>query len=188
MPLSLLGLKYLCSNVLIITVLIIGGRISSYSIVISIAQQTLVLYDGGTVLNAWPISSSFTGVGNAENSGRTPLGSHRVRAKIGDSQPINAVFVGRRATGEVYSNDLAEQFPLRDWILTRVLWLCGNEVGYNRLGSVDSMRRFIYIHGTPDSEPMGSPLSHGCIRMRNHDVLELFNLVSVGVEVLITVD
>jgi len=188
LPLFLLGLKCPCSSIFAITVFIIGGRIRSYSIVISIARQTLVLYDGSSLINEWSISSSFAGAGNTENSGQTPLGAHRVRAKIGDLQPINAVFVGRRATGEVYSDDLAAQFPQRDWILSRILWLCGNEVGYNRLGSVDSMRRFIYIHGTPDSEPMGQPLSHGCIRMRNHDVIELFDLVSVGMKVLITVD
>ncbi len=140
------------------------------------------------MLNEWSISSALAGVGNTENSGKTPLGSHRVRAKIGGSQPINGVFVGRRATGEIYSDELAKKFPKRDWILTRVLWLCGNEVGCNRLGSVDSMRRYIYIHGTPDSEPMGRPLSHGCIRMRNSDVIELFNLVNVGAEVLIAAD
>ena len=145
-----------------------------------------MLYDGSSLLNEWPISSALAGVGSAENSGKTPLGRHRVRAKIGGLEPINSVFVGRRATGEVYSDDLAKQFPQRDWILSRILWLCGNEVGFNRLGSVDSMRRYIYIHGTPDSEPMGQPLSHGCIRMRNQDVIELFNLVSTGVEVMIT--
>lgn len=147
-----------------------------------------MLYDGKSPLNEWSISSALAGMGNTENSGKTPLGAHRIRAKIGDLQPINSVFVGRRATGEIYSEDLAEQFPKRDWILTRILWLCGNEVGYNRLGSVDSMRRYIYIHGTPDSEPMGRPLSHGCIRMRNQDVIELFDLISVGVEVLLTAD
>ncbi len=140
------------------------------------------------MLNEWSISSALAGVGNAQNSGKTPLGFHRIRAKIGGSQPKNAVFVGRRATGEVYSDDLAQQYPQRDWILSRILWLCGNEVGYNRLGSVDSMRRYIYIHGTPDSEPMGRPLSHGCIRMRNQDVIELFNHVSVGVDVMITAE
>ena len=147
-----------------------------------------MLYDGSSLLNNWSISSALAGAGNIENSGKTPLGSHRVRAKIGGSQPINTVFIGRRATGEVYSGGLAQKFPQRDWILSRILWLCGNEVGHNRLGSVDSMRRYIYIHGTPDSEPMGRPLSHGCIRMRNQDVIELFDLVSVGVEVLVTTD
>ena len=137
------------------------------------------------MLNEWSISSALAGVGNAQNSGKTPLGFHRIRAKIGGSQPSNAVFVGRRATGEVYSGALAKQYPQRDWILSRILWLCGNEVGYNRLGSVDSMRRYIYIHGTPSSEPMGRPLSHGCIRMRNQDVIELYNYVSVGDEVMI---
>ena len=120
-----------------------------------------------------------------ENSAKTPLGSHRIRAKIGAGLPVNSVFVGRRFTGEIFSESLCRQFPHRDWILTRILWLCGNEIGFNRLGSVDSMRRYIYIHGTPDSEPMGKPLSHGCIRMKNSDVVELFDLVSDYTHVMI---
>lgn len=99
---------------------------------------------------------------------------------MGAGLPINAVFVGRRFTGEIYSEALAQQYPQRDWILSRILWLSGVEVGKNRLGNVDSMRRFIYIHGTPDTEPMGVARSHGCIRMRNDDVLDLFERVPVG--------
>lgn len=164
---------------------ITSRSITSRSIVISIAQQELRLYDSGRVLKRWSVSTALAGAGNQENSGQTPLGLHYVRAMVGGREPLNAVFVGRRPTGEVYSDALAKQFPKRDWILSRILWLCGSEVGYNRLGSVDSMRRYIYIHGTPDSEPMGIPLSHGCIRMRNRDVVALFDLVSVGVPVSI---
>jgi L,D-transpeptidase YbiS len=109
-----------------------------------------------------------------------------VRAKIGRDAPINSVFKGRRATGEIWTPELGAQQPQRDWILTRILWLSGCEVGLNRLGNVDSMQRYIYIHGTPDSEPMGEPQSHGCLRMRNSDVVELFDLVPVGTPVLIT--
>ena len=93
--------------------------------------------------------------------------------------------VGRRHTGEIYTPELARQFPERDWILSRILWLCGLEPGKNRGGSVDTMRRYIYIHGTPDSEPMGVPKSHGCIRMRNQDVIRLFDMVTPGTPVLI---
>jgi len=113
----------------------------------------------------------------------TPLGKHIVRAKMGEGLPLNSVFVARRPTGEIYSDTLARSAPNRDWILTRILWLCGTEPGLNRFGDVDSMRRFIYIHGTPDAEPMGIPASHGCIRMRNIDVAELFDLTPVGTAV-----
>ncbi len=153
---------------------------------VSIAQQTLALYDADRLLCSYLISTALNGPGNLEGSGCTPLGRHRIRAKIGAEQPINAVFIGRRFTGEIYSSELAAQFPKRDWILTRILWLSGEEIGYNRLGKVDSMRRYIYIHGTPDSEPMGKPLSHGCIRMRNSDIIDLFQQVPVGCGVLIT--
>ena len=154
---------------------------------ISIAQQTLKLFSSSDLLRTFSISSALNGPGNQNGSGCTPLGQHRVRAKIGTDLPVNAVFVARRFTGEIYSDTLSHQYPERDWILSRILWLCGEEVGYNRLGSVDSMRRYIYIHGTPDSEPMGIPRSHGCIRMRNNDIIDLFQQVPVGCRVLITV-
>jgi lipoprotein-anchoring transpeptidase ErfK/SrfK len=93
------------------------------------------------------------------------------------------VLVGRRATGEIYDEDLARQYPQRDWILTRILWLSGCEHGFNRLGSVDTMQRYIYIHGTPDTEPMGCPASHGCVRMRNSDIVQLFDKIAAGTTV-----
>jgi len=113
----------------------------------------------------------------------TPLGKHIVRAKIGEKLPLNSVFIARRPTGEIYSDTLARSAPNRDWILTRIMWLCGTEPGVNRFGDVDSMRRFIYIHGTPDTEQMGIPASHGCIRMRNIDVAELFDITPIGTTV-----
>lgn len=160
----------------------------SLHIHISIAQQRLSLYDDERVLCSFSVSTASRGPGNQENSGCTPLGRHRIRAKIGAGLPQNAVLVGRRFTGEIYSPELALQHPQRDWILTRILWLCGEQPGYNRLGSVDSMRRYIYIHGTPDTEPMGEPRSHGCIRMRNSDITELFQQVPMGCRVLITAE
>lgn len=128
----------------------------------------------------YPISSAKNGVGQQLGSEQTPAGKHIVRAKIGASLPKNAVLVGRRFTGEIYCADLAKKHPERDWILSRVLWLSGLELGKNRMGKVDSMRRYIYIHGTPDSEPMGIPGSHGCIRMSNDDVIDLFDRVDIG--------
>ena len=152
---------------------------------IDIGKQTLRLFDGETLLREYAVSTAANGVGQQEGSGCTPLGRHRIRARIGTGQPSGAVFVGRRPTGEIWSPQLAAEHPQRDWILSRILWLSGEQPGFNRLGNVDSMRRFIYIHGAPDSEPMGIPCSHGCVRMRNADVLELFDLVPVGCPVLI---
>ncbi|MDP3776024.1 L,D-transpeptidase [Methylotenera sp.] len=153
---------------------------------ISILQQKLTLLDeSGKVKAQYAISSAANGVGCEKNSGCTPLGAHIIRAKIGDQQPLNTVFVGRRPTGEICTPALMAEFPERDWILTRILWLSGNELGKNRLGNVDTMQRYIYIHGTPDSVAVGSPDSHGCIRMRNADIVELFNMAPVGTSVMI---
>lgn len=154
---------------------------------VSIASQRLALLDAeGNLQREYSISTALNGAGEQKNSGCTPRGRHVVRAKIGTGQPMGAVFVGRRPTGEVWSPELAAQFPERDWVLTRILWLSGCEVGVNRLGDCDTMQRYIYLHGTPETEPMGVPLSHGCIRMRNADVLDLFDRVPVGTAVLIT--
>jgi len=147
---------------------------------INIGKQVLeLLDDNGSVLKRYPISSAKNGVGERNGSFCTPRGRHIVRAKIGAGQPLNAVFVERRPTGEVYTPELAGSFPERDWILSRILWLSGCQAGYNRMGEVDTMRRAIYIHGSPDSAKMGQPGSHGCIRMRNQDVIELFDLVPI---------
>ena len=154
---------------------------------ISIADQTLdLLADDDTLLERYRVSTAANGAGEQCGSYQTPRGAHIVRAKIGADLPLGSVFVGRRATGEIWSPELSAAYPERDWILTRILWLSGTEPGFNRLGDVDSMRRYIYIHGTPDSEPMGVPNSHGCIRMRNVDVAELFERVQVGTGVYIT--
>lgn len=115
----------------------------------------------------------------------TPRGIHHIRIKIGEGCPINSVFVGRRSTGEIYTIQLAEQHPGRDWILSRIIWLTGDQAGVNRGGDVDTLRRMIYIHGTPESEPLGVPLSHGCIRMHSSDLVTLFDLVDTGTPVMI---
>ena len=153
---------------------------------ISIQQQALTLFDDfGGVRVKYSISTAANGVGCEKNSGCTPLGEHIVRAKIGAGAQANAVFVGRRATGEICTPELMAQFPDRDWILTRILWLSGKEIGKNRLGNVDTMQRYIYIHGVPDSMEMGKIGSHGCVRMHNADVIELFDLVEAGTPVFI---
>ena len=155
-------------------------------VVINIPDQTLDLYNSDNdVVRRYRVSSAKNGVGQEKGSFRTPLGRHIIRAKVGAGQPVNTVFVRRRPTGEIYSPELAASFPGRDWILTRILWLSGREPGFNRLGPVDTMRRYIYIHGSPDSVEMGKPGSIGCIRMRNSDLLELFDLVDAGTEVFI---
>ena len=146
-------------------------------------QQLDLLDDDGKIVRQYRISSAKNGTGQENGSFCTPLGKHVIRAKIGAGQPVNTVFIKRRPTGEIYTPQLAQQFPKRDWILTRILWLCGCEPGFNRFGSVDTMRRYIYIHGTPDSVEMGKPGSIGCIRMRNSDLLELFDKISTGIRV-----
>ena len=145
---------------------------------ISVADQTLRLVDEvGTLLCAYPISTALAGVGEVFGSFQTPRGQHIIRAKIGAGLPENTVFVRRRPTGEVWTPELGQQHPGRDWILTRILWLSGCLPGFNRLGCVDTMRRYIYIHGSPDIAEMGVPGSHGCIRMRNADIVDLFERV-----------
>ncbi|MDP2822256.1 MAG: L,D-transpeptidase [Sulfuritalea sp.] len=141
--------------------------------------QTLELSsDGGDLLCAYPVSTAKNGAGEVNGSFCTPRGRHVVRAKIGAGAPENTVFVRRRPTGELWTPELAVQFPGRDWILTRILWLSGKEPGFNRLGDRDTMRRYIYIHGSPNTVEMGCPGSIGCVRMRNRDIVELFDLVA----------
>ena len=147
---------------------------------VSLAGQQLVVFEGAQPIKTYAVSTSRFGAGEQRGSFKTPRGRHVIRALVGAGQPPGAVFVGRRPTGEVYSAELARQHPQRDWILTRILWLSGSERGRNRLGEVDTMRRYIYIHGAPDSERMGVPGSIGCIRMRNADIIELFDSVQAG--------
>jgi len=152
---------------------------------ISMNTQQLSIVENSRVLKTYHVSTAKNGAGEQRGSECTPRGWHKIRAKIGADQPLQAVFVGRRATGEMYSAELAGQQPHRDWILTRILWLGGMEPGKNRYGNVDTAWRFIYIHGCPDELMTGSPGSHGCIRMNNADVMDLFNRVAAGVSVYI---
>jgi lipoprotein-anchoring transpeptidase ErfK/SrfK len=149
-------------------------------VVVDLASQALELREGDRLLRRYPVSTARNGAGERMDSGCTPRGWHRVRIGIGAGCPAGTVFVGRRPTGEVYGPELAARFPERDWILTRILWLTGMEPGRNRGGCVDTLRRFIYIHGCPDAAPIGEPCSHGCIRMRNADLIALFDQVPAG--------
>ena len=159
---------------------------SSRRIEINLARQQLQLLENNAVIRQYSISSALNGPGEKTGSGCTPRGQHKIRIKIGRDCAANTVFQARRSTGELYSAELAAQFPERDWILARIIWLTGTQPGINRGGQVDTLKRFIYLHGCPDSEPMGVPRSHGCIRMRNHDIIELFELVDAGMPVLIS--
>jgi len=153
---------------------------------IDLARQTLVLRDASDrPIATYRVSTAANGAGEFEGSHQTPRGRHRIRAKIGAGAPRGTVFKGRRPTGEIYSAELARSAPRRDWILSRILWLCGEEFGINRLGAMDTMRRYIYIHGAADTAVMGKPGSIGCIRMRNSDVIDLFDRVDVGTKVMI---
>lgn len=151
---------------------------------VHVPTQTLRLQDDrGQLLLETKIATARKGVGEINGSEQTPRGWHKVRAKIGAGQPANTIFVARRPTGELYSPEMRARYPGRDWILARIMWLSGLEPGKNRLGNVDTMRRFVYIHGCPDEDPMGVPSSHGCIKMRNSELIEFFERVPVGTRV-----
>ncbi len=152
---------------------------------ISLERQRIELLVGETLVMDAPVSTAANGAGERINSECTPRGRHVIRAMIGAGAPMNTVFMGRRPTGEIYTAALGARYPGRDWILTRILWLSGLERGLNRLGDVDTMRRYIYIHGTPDEVALGRPGSHGCVRMSNADVCALFERVAVGTHVTI---
>ena len=148
---------------------------------ISIKNQRLTITDDKYNVNkSYPISTALKGIGQNKNSFQTPIGTHYIRAKIGKDLPALSIFEARRPSGRIWNKEDAESYPNHDWILSRILWLSGKELGVNRLGTVDTMQRYIYIHGTHDESSLGKPLSHGCIRMSNDNVLELFDLVSAG--------
>ena len=153
---------------------------------VNISTQIMSLYDKDNKIAEYLISTAKNGAGEMINSEQTPRGLHIIRAKIGAHCSHNTVFVNRRPTGEIFNMDLRIKYPTRDWILTRIFWLSGLEIGKNRLGNVDTMRRYIYIHGSPDDVAMGIPGSRGCIRMRNDHVAELFDKIPIGARLLIT--
>lgn len=154
-------------------------------IVINICQQNLKLYSGTRLIKEYSVSTAKNGPGEKMDSECTPRGNHVISEKIGDGAACNTVFVSRQPTGEVYSPELRKKYPDRDWIITRILWLSGTEPGCNQGGGVDSHDRYIYIHGAPDDVEMGKPGSRGCVRMRNKDMIELFDQVDAGTKVRI---
>ncbi len=160
-------------------------KIANFYLDISIPAQKLTIIDNGVEIRCYPVSTAKNGAGELKGSECTPRGWHKIRAKIGSDLPINTVFKGRRPTGEVYGSALGQQYPMRDWILTRILWLGGLEPGLNRYGEVDTCWRYIYIHGTSDEDMVGKPASHGCVRLKNRDMLDLFDHVQTGHKVYI---
>ncbi len=158
---------------------------SENEVVISIPEQSLELRKQGVLLDRYSVSTARDGPGEEFGSECTPRGRHIIRAAIGSGCKVGSVFVSRRPTGEVWSAELAKLEPERDWILSRILWLSGLEPGVNRLTNVDTMRRYIYIHGTPYEDEIGNPVSHGCIRMCSADLIELYEQVSPGTIVTI---
>ena len=156
-------------------------------LIVNIEKQILSVYQNDKEVGRYDVSTAKNGFGSQQDSGCTPLGAHIIAQKIGGDYSINAVFIGRVPTGEIYSEILGKQYPERDWILSRILWLAGLEDGVNKgsneQGGCDTYQRYIYIHGTPDSEPMNTPRSHGCVRMRNQDIIELFEQVKEGTAV-----
>jgi hypothetical protein len=164
----------------------LNSPVPELEINIDIPRQTLILKnDHDRIIMQCPVSTALNGAGEEIGSEKTPRGAHYIRAKIGAGMPANTVFVSRRPTGEIYTPQLRVAFPARDWILSRILWLSGLEPGKNRLGRVDTMQRFVYIHGCPDDDAMGKPNSHGCVKMRNNEIIELFDRVVPGTRVLI---
>jgi lipoprotein-anchoring transpeptidase ErfK/SrfK len=164
--------------------------VNNYRIDIDTRLQRLYLWepypDGDMLIREYPISTAKNGVGEQCGSYCTPRGRHRISDKIGEGQPLYAVFKSRVPTGEIWSPQMGAEQPDRDWILTRILWLDGQEEGNNKGGEVDTHDRYIYIHGTSEEHLIGQPASHGCIRMKNTDVAELFDLLEVGTPVTIS--
>jgi len=153
---------------------------------ISLEEQKLWLKNNDQILHEFSISTAKNGAGEMMGSECTPRGEHEVVDLIGADEPINSVFVGRKTTGEMYTPELRKTNPDRDWILSRIIRLGGCEAGRNNGGQCDTYDRLIYIHGTPDDVEMGKPGSHGCVRMRNEDLIDLFDQVSVGTKIKIS--
>jgi L,D-transpeptidase YbiS len=152
---------------------------------VRLQTQRLTVHEDGVTIAEYAISTSLNGAGEKNGSQQTPRGLHEIRALIGSGAPRGAIFRRRRFTGEICTPEVLRNDPGRDWITTRILWLRGLEPGINRFGNVDTMRRYIYIHGTPRGDLIGRPASRGCIRMRDDDIIELFDRVSIGTRVLI---
>jgi len=159
----------------------------TYKIDIDISQQRLYLKQNDDLIKSYPISSSKYGEGSTENSNMTPLGLHVIKEKIGTDVPINTLFISRINTKRTVNIENSRNKTKDDHITSRILWLDGLEEGKNKGQGVDSYSRYIYIHGTHEEGLIGEKASHGCIRMLNNDVIDLYNYVNIGTEVYISV-
>ena len=157
----------------------------SAHIEVDISEQRLYLIEKSLIKASYPISTSKYGEGSIQNSFKTPLGKHSIKEMIGEEAEINTIFTSRINTKR--SATIIDQFEDtdNDYVTSRIIWLDGEEDGFNKGGNVDSYRRYIYIHGTHEEGLIGTKASNGCIRMFNYDVIELFNLVNIGTKVLI---
>lgn len=152
---------------------------------VDVAVQRLLLCTLEEVLASYPVSTALNGTGCQQDSFQTPTGLHQISAKIGEDQPEGMVFKGRQPTGEIAAIELSDHDTGKDLITSRILWLDGLEPGINQGNGVDTYDRYIYIHGTNEEGRIGQAVSHGCIRMKNSDVIELFDRVAVGTMVII---
>lgn len=159
----------------------------TYKIDIDISQQRLYLKQNDNLIKSYPISSSKYGEGSTENSNMTPLGLHVIKEKIGTDVPINTLFISRINTKRTVNIENSRNKTKDDHITSRILWLDGLEEGKNKGKGVDSYSRYIYIHGTHEEGLIGEKASHGCIRMLNNDVIDLYNYVNIGTKVYISV-
>jgi len=154
-------------------------------IYVSIKQQKLYHIKHDSIIKEYIISSSSYGIGSTLGSNKTPIGLHSIREKFGEKTPINGKMTGRVFYGEIATIYTDETKSKTDDVTSRVLWLEGLEKGKNKGKGIDSFKRYIYIHGTSEEGRLGKPASHGCIRMKNKEVIDLYKLVEVGTLVLI---
>ena len=174
-------------KILLVLILLISYKVDANdrSMVIDISQQRLYLYQGKVLEASFPVSSSKYGEGSKENSFKTPLGEHIIKEMIGEGAKINTIFSSRINTTRPAKVINEAKDSKNDYVTSRIMWLDGLEDGQNKGGNVDSYKRYIYIHGTHEEGLIGSKASHGCIRMFNEDVIELFDMVKIGTKVLI---
>jgi lipoprotein-anchoring transpeptidase ErfK/SrfK len=157
-----------------------GAKKNDTIVLVNIAQQQMLIVSNNTMLKTYTVSTAKAGIGAEKNSNKTPLGVHRIKNKMGDKEPLGTIFFARQASGQIAEIYTDTTDTPKDYVTTRILWLDGLEPGKNKGGKVDSYERYIYIHGTHEEGLLGKPMSMGCIRMKNKDVIEIFNLVKEG--------
>ena len=157
-------------------------------ILVDISRQQILLFENGKETDRYSISTSSYGIGSKSGSNKTPLGAHFVRKKIGAEAAPGTIFKARKNTGKIAQTEYKPRATGDDFVTSRILWLSGLERGINKAGNVDSFKRYIYIHGTHEEGLIGQPASHGCVRMKNEDVIELFDHTPESSLVLISED